>query len=139
MCIIFLNRSRITYYIVIYIILYWIIEYVILYWMNNLAYHKLFKLRSVDVKILTPWSSNIMWYNLSVTCDRSVVISVTPVSSTNKTTRHDITEILLKVSLKTINQPTNLHQIVDTIYILSGNCCLVVNTDGSFSIKYNDR
>jgi hypothetical protein len=29
----------------------------------------------------------------------------TPVSSTNKTDRHDITEILLKVVLNTINQP----------------------------------
>jgi hypothetical protein len=28
----------------------------------------------------------------------------TPVSSTNKTDRHDITEILLKVALSTINQ-----------------------------------
>jgi hypothetical protein len=35
---------------------------------------------------------------LSVTCDRSVV------SSTNTTDRHDITEILLKVALNTINQ-----------------------------------
>ena len=31
----------------------------------------------------------------------------TPVSSTNKTDCHDITEILLKVALNTINQPTN--------------------------------
>ena len=31
----------------------------------------------------------------------------TPVSSTNKTDRHDTTEILLKVTLNTINQPTN--------------------------------
>ena len=30
----------------------------------------------------------------------------TPVSSTNKTDRHDITEILLKVALNTINQPS---------------------------------
>ena len=30
----------------------------------------------------------------------------TPVSSTNKTDRHDITEILLKVALNTINQKT---------------------------------
>jgi len=29
----------------------------------------------------------------------------TPVSSTNKTYRHDITEILLKVTLNIINQP----------------------------------
>ena len=32
--------------------------------------------------------------------------SCTLVSSTNKTDRHDITEILLKVALNTINQPT---------------------------------
>jgi hypothetical protein len=31
----------------------------------------------------------------------------TPVSSTNKSDRYDITEILLKVMLNTINQPTN--------------------------------
>jgi hypothetical protein len=30
----------------------------------------------------------------------------TPVSSTNKTDRHDITEILLRVALNTINQTT---------------------------------
>ena len=30
-----------------------------------------------------------------------------PVSSTNKTYRHDITEILLKVTLNTINQPNH--------------------------------
>jgi hypothetical protein len=31
---------------------------------------------------------------------------ITPVSSTNKTDSHDITEILLKVALNTINQPS---------------------------------
>ena len=42
---------------------------------------------------------NIMWYSLSVTCDRSVFFS----------DRHDITEILLKVALNTINrQPSNM-------------------------------
>jgi hypothetical protein len=30
-----------------------------------------------------------------------------PVSSTNKTDRHDITEILLKVALNTIKETTN--------------------------------
>ena len=37
-----------------------------------------------------------------MTCDRSVVFSGTPVSSTNKTNRHDIAEILLKVALNII-------------------------------------
>jgi hypothetical protein len=32
----------------------------------------------------------------------------TPVSSTNKTGRHDISEIMLKVALNTINQPTTI-------------------------------
>jgi hypothetical protein len=36
-----------------------------------------------------------------------------PVSSTNKTDRHDITEILLKVALNTIN-PTNIVYIFTT-------------------------
>jgi hypothetical protein len=41
----------------------------------------------------------IMRYSLSVTCGRSMVFS----GSINKTDRHDITEILLKVALNTIN------------------------------------
>jgi hypothetical protein len=31
-----------------------------------------------------------------------------PVSSTNKTDRHDVTEVLLKVALNTIKQTNNL-------------------------------
>jgi hypothetical protein len=42
--------------------------------------------------------------SLSVTCDRSMFIPGTPISSTNKTDSHDITEILLKVALNIINQ-----------------------------------
>ena len=38
---------------------------------------------------------NIMWWSLSMTCDRSVVFS------TNKIDHQDITEILLKVALNT--------------------------------------
>jgi len=41
---------------------------------------------------------------MSATCDRSMVFLCSPVSSTNKTDRHDITEILLKVVLNTIKQ-----------------------------------
>jgi hypothetical protein len=43
-----------------------------------------------------------------MTCDRSVVFSGYSVSSTNKTDRHDITEILLKVTLSAIKQSNNL-------------------------------
>ena len=42
------------------------------------------------------WLATDQWFSLG-----------TPVSSTNKTYCHDITEILLKVALTTINQPTN--------------------------------
>jgi hypothetical protein len=49
---------------------------------------------------------NIMWQSFPVTCDRSVVFSGFSVSSTSKTDRHDITEILLKVALNII-KPTN--------------------------------
>ena len=45
----------------------------------------------------------IMWSSLSVTCDRSVLYSSNPVSSTNKTDPHNITEIVLKVALNSIN------------------------------------
>ena len=40
-----------------------------------------------------------------MTYDRSVVFSGTPVSFTNKTDRHDTTELLLKVALNTITLP----------------------------------
>jgi hypothetical protein len=43
---------------------------------------------------------------MSVTCDKSVVFSGYYVSTTNKTDRHDVAEILLKVALIII-QPTN--------------------------------
>ena len=44
---------------------------------------------------------NIMWWSLTVTCDRSVVFSMCSPFSTKKTDLHDKTEILLKVTLNT--------------------------------------
>ena len=45
-----------------------------------------------------------MWSSVSVTCDRSVFFFPgMQVSSTNKTDRHDITEILLEMAQSTIN------------------------------------
>ena len=59
-------------------------------------------------------SSNLSWRDVLYTtsCDKVCQWLVTgrwfsPVSSTNKTDHHDIIEILLKVALITINQPTN--------------------------------
>jgi hypothetical protein len=43
--------------------------------------------------------------------------SLGTVSATSKTDHHDITEILLKVALNTINQPTYFHQ---SCWVLSG-------------------
>jgi hypothetical protein len=42
----------------------------------------------------------------------------TPVSSTNKTDRHDIAEILLKVALNTITITPNRHHYLDFLFIL---------------------
>ena len=61
---------------------------------------------------------NIMWSSLSVTCDRSVVFFCFPVSSTNKTDRHDITEIWLKVELNT-NKQTNIYILLPAFENLS--------------------
>jgi len=49
---------------------------------------------------------SMQYYAIKFVSDLRQVVG-TPVSSTNKTDRHDITEILLKVALNTINQ-TNL-------------------------------
>jgi hypothetical protein len=55
-----------------------------------------------------------LWFSLS-----------TPVSSTNKTDHHDITEILLKVALNTItttnHSPEGIFQIFDHFFLSSGN------------------
>ena len=45
---------------------------------------------------------NLYVMKMSATFGKSVVFSGTPVSSTNKTDRHDIIEILLKVALNSI-------------------------------------
>jgi hypothetical protein len=54
------------------------------------VYHN--KLRPGEVCSIQPF----------MTCDRSLVFSCYPVSSTNKTDRHDVTEILLNVALNAI-------------------------------------
>jgi hypothetical protein len=44
------------------------------------------------------------------------------VSCTNKTDYHDIAEILLKVVLNTINQPTNYKLVAEKKFTTSLNC-----------------
>ena len=77
---------------------------------------------------------------MSVTHDRLVVFSGIPVSSTNKTDRHDIAEILLKLALITIAPPSPLSTnsiLVWFIYLfnrfklMNGNyfCCRYFNPE----------
>ena len=58
-----------------------------------------------------------MWWSLSVTCGKSVSFSAgTAVSSTNKTDRHYITEIFLKMALNKPNQ-TEWWKVMKQLYI----------------------
>ena len=57
--------------------------------------------------------------------------SGTPSSSTNKTDRHDIVEILLKVALNTINQPTNQNLITKTWYTI------ISISEATYSLRQN--
>jgi hypothetical protein len=59
---------------------------------------------------------NIMWYSLSVNCDRSMVFSAFLHQ------KNDITEILLKVALNTITKPI-ITSISPEIMILPLTCC----------------
>jgi hypothetical protein len=89
-------------------------------WIYNYLYNQC--LSPLKLWIRTPLMErctryNIMWWSLSVTCDSSVVFSgySSLVSSTNKTDRHDITEILLKVAINTINQSKQLRVTIQSI------------------------
>jgi hypothetical protein len=50
----------------------------------------------------------------------------TPVSSTNKTDRHDITETLLKVALSTINQTKPNQFLMLVVFVLLELCTMYV-------------
>ena len=73
--------------------------------------------------------------SLSVTCDRSVVFSGMPVSSTNKTDRHNITEILLKVVLNTINLNQTSKQCCIGVYSIYLSTKEAVLYDECITIK----
>jgi hypothetical protein len=55
---------------------------------------------------MTELLGGLRFFRLSLTCDRWFSPG-TPVSSTNKTDRHELTEILLKVALNTITPSTS--------------------------------
>jgi hypothetical protein len=72
---------------------------------------------------------------LSLTCDRSVVFS------TNKTDRHNITEVFLKVALSTINQQIKIKSGKTTIfcvlqiYVDYGSCWLILHSHTMLKIS----
>ena len=57
---------------------------------SNITDNEVYSIQHYLIKLV----SNLRWFSTG-----------SPVSSTNKTDCHDITEILLKVALNTINQP----------------------------------
>ena len=83
------------------------------------------KLPIQPVPITTKVVSSNLWVRISIRvrcttlCDKVCQWLATgqwfspgpPVSSTNKTHRHDITEILLKVALNTIKQAKNIYEL----------------------------
>ena len=85
------------------------------------------KLRARTLSMARCTWYNTIWSSTSITCDRSMFFSGNWVSSTNKTDRHDITEIVLKVTINTIipytcsmhlleNQSTQLCVIVQAYF-----------------------
>ena len=72
---------------------------------------------------------NIMWWNLSVTCGRSVV------SSTNNTDRHDIAKLFLREALNSITQPNPLIITEWHVNLLLIYRCYPVNFKSHFFCK----
>jgi len=60
-----------------------------------------------------------------------------PVSSTNTTDRHDITEILLKVALNTIKQTTSSYRIYIFIWMwMAIVYCIIIKTSIAFFCRF---
>jgi hypothetical protein len=61
----------------------------------------------------------VQYYVIKVVSDLRQVGGFLKVSSTNKTDRHDITEILLKVALNTIKQTNKSNNIIQLLHTLN--------------------
>jgi hypothetical protein len=74
---------------------------------------------SITTKVVSsnPVHGEVYSIQLYMTCDRTVVFSR---YSTNETDCHDITEILLKVALNTIQKPINLRLAIVVMDIVTG-------------------
>ena len=64
-----------------------------------------------------------------MTCDRSVFFRGIPVSSTNKTYLHDITEILLKVALSAITLTLDFISCLLKFFFFICLCTLDLSSD----------
>jgi len=73
-------------------------------WQQNLSPSKIFKFHILQICIFHIDCKALLIMNISEILISGLrhVVGFTPVSSTNKTDRYDITEILLKVALNTI-------------------------------------
>jgi hypothetical protein len=73
-------------------------------WQQNLSPSKIFKFHILQICIFHIDCKGLLIMNISEILISGLrhVVGFTPVSSTNKTDRYDITEILLKVALNTI-------------------------------------
>ena len=67
--------------------------------------------------------------SLLLTCDRSVSFPGTPVPYTNKTDHHDITEIVLIVTINTINQTITLLICFEIFTIFELSCKNLLKTN----------
>jgi hypothetical protein len=78
---------------------------------------------------------NIMWWSLSVTYAGRWF---SPVSSTNKIDRHDITEILLKVALNSITHLNRLEVARFALFIITGKVHWLATQDWCFEVKISE-
>jgi hypothetical protein len=88
---------------------------------------------SSELWVRTPFMARCTRYNMIKSRDKVCQWLTTgrwfsPVSSTNKTNRHDITEIYLKVALNTINQTNKNNEIHPQYYFYTNRtfCCFCV-------------
>jgi len=97
-------------------------------WIYNYLCNQCLSLLKLWVR--TPFMTRCTRYNIMWLATGRWFSPGTPVSSTNKTDRHDITEILLKVVLNIINQPNQPKGILKigirtNIFSLGINCQLL--------------
>ena len=93
------------------------------------------------------WESQLLYYMgylWKIWIYLFIGFKINPVSSTNKTDRHDITEILLKVAINTIIHPTlNCCNVIQCsifcVFAFSSNCTTKFENYGIYDNTIKDR